>query len=201
MKKYIIYLLFTLLLVGCSGTNPMNLSDEEWERLPSDQKIELREKQYKIDANLRLEREKNRATERKLALKKEIIEQQRLNKIVEHAQIGDIININIYSGYIQNKKHTYQLMPRTFTLTRGEGRYIELSFDSHRFSTTKRVYVEYDNLGNKVTFYPNSPNYTRGAVVLLNDGSWYKEKRYRKIFDRYSHDRVDSMSIGIRYIK
>ena len=190
-----------LAFTGCFRSYPMGLSEKQWERLSTVEQTKLTTQQYELDKKHAIEREKQRRLRMQFLEKQRIAEENRISELYAKAQYKDIVIVNFYRALYQVSKNWYPMQPDTITLVRGEVKKFKINIlRNNRSYRTETIWAKYDIQGTKVTVYLDNPNYRGRSMVILNNGRWYKERRYSKNFlEKYNS--IKDMTIGVRYLK
>lgn len=161
---------------------PMGLSQQEWDSLSPEKKVEFRQKQAAIDeasrrqqAQERLERQKQaqqqQLEEQKLALQ----QQENTRQAYAQALHGDIVTVSIQGGTFEFARKWYSFDPIIFDLIRGESKTVELSNTHNQHSISESMEVRFTDDGNQIFFYSNIYG---NPTSIMNDGSWKAGHRY-----------------------
>ncbi|QKI89899.1 hypothetical protein [Thiomicrorhabdus xiamenensis] len=181
LSRLALLTLFSVLLSACASSNPLGMSDEQWQQLTPDERKELllREQQIRAERSKAQQIANNQA--RELELQRQIEEQKRLDKLYAAPQNGNVIRVNIMGGSFQRDKQHYKIMPQSYTLARGE-RYeidIELRDAANGRLRDLPAYLHYrpDGAGVELSLhYQNSSDQLR----FLNDGDWQCGSHYQQ---------------------
>ena len=194
--RYIFYLCVALFFIGCSTKYPMGLNEEQWLQLSSQEQLELTKQQQMLDHQIALEREK----QRQLALKLELKEQERIDKLYQNATIGDIVVVNFESGAALSSREKLPIIPQAVVLARGETKEIDLQLQRGNHTRVQRVYLHYANQATQVEISLNPPNQRVNKIVLLNDGRWNRGTKYPKQnLEVSKYSGLYNLGLSVRY--
>lgn len=201
MQNSIYLILFiSILFSGCASTYPMNFSEEEWSKLSLKEQKNYRVMQYNLDEKRRLEYAKKETLEKQLQLEKQRFEQKRLKLLYKKGKVKDIVIINLYNGHYIDHKKTKQLIPKSITLVRGETRKVDVQLrDSNNYRTTKSLWFSFDQTGNELKISDTEYSHNNSQIVILNNGKWFREKRYKRSIKFNNRQLLKKMVIGVRY--
>lgn len=174
MVRNLFLLFFILTLTACASPYPLGMSEEQWQKLTTDERQTLLVKQQAYDEQQRLERIKTQAKQRELALALELQEEQRLANLHANPSSGDVVMVNLLSGEYRYKNKTFQIQPTTFLIARGETQETRLALrDSKGKSSSERVFLKYNREGTGLYLSLNSPShYNDDRITILRDGRW-----------------------------
>jgi Fe-S cluster biosynthesis and repair protein YggX len=182
-------------LSGCFSSYPMGVSEETWNNLSNEQRVQLSREQAVLEHERALQRQKLEEKQLRIELEK----QQQITKLYENAAIGDIVVVNFESGLLRKSKNEYvQITPQAVVLARGEEKKVTLKAYHNRRTYTKELRVFYDPYATQVQIY--FQNYPDEKAVFLNGGRWDKGQRYgAKSLKPSNYDEVVKLQILIRY--
>ena len=140
MKHLLFSLLLLLLLAGCSS-NPLGISDSDWEMMTPEQQHEARLEQARIDEAERIRRAAAAEARRQeeLRLEKELAERR------ANARFGDIVQCTITDAQGRFGSDWRSANPGAFELVRGQTADIEITRAS-RSSQRARGSASFDGL-------------------------------------------------------
>lgn len=194
--------LLATILSGCA-TNPMGLSDQEWNTLPPARQAELRAEQYRIDEERRIRREEETRQRTALAAKQERERLERIEAIRANARYGDVVTVTLHGGTIRDDANNLPCEPTAFDLVRGEQKQIVVRAQQRRGNYTRVVestlWARLSEDGNTVHF---SAFQTSPSIVIANDGTWERGRTYatgNRGIDRIHNLRLDDMTARIRF--
>lgn len=150
---------------------PMGLSEQEWNLLNPEQKVELRQKQAVIDEARRRQQMQAQMEEQKLALQQQEFARQRYSR----ALYGDIVTVSVQSGTFQFAGKWYPFDPVIFDLIRGESKIVELANTNKQHSLRESISIRFSDDGNQLFFYDDIFG---NPTSIINDGSWKVGHRY-----------------------
>lgn len=195
-------LLLTAILSGCA-TNPMGLSDQEWNALPPARQAELRAEQYRIDEERRIRREEEARKRAELAAQQERERLERIEDIRADARYGDIVTVTLQGGTIRDDGNNLPCEPTAFDLVKGEQKQIVIRAQQRRGNYTRVVestlWARLSEDGNTVHF---SAFQTSPSIVIANDGAWERGRTYplgSRGIDRLHDLRLDDITARIRF--
>lgn len=113
--------LFTLtLLTGCIATNPLQIPDEEWANMSTEQRLRAHEAQAKLDQQ-RSERMAREEERRAAAERQQQAEQARLKRLrYDRASYGDIVQCVLEPGRARQSKGWRSTEPMAFEVMRDD---------------------------------------------------------------------------------
>lgn len=194
--------LLSLLAVGCAS-NPMGLSDQQWNALPPARQAELRAEQYRIDEERRVRREEEARKRAELAAQQERERLERIEAIRANARYGDIVTVTLQGGTIRDDGNNLPCEPAAFDLVKGEQKQIVIRAQQRRGNYTRVVesslWAKLSEDGNTVDF---SAFQTSPSIVIANDGTWERGGTYplgSRGIDRIHDLRLNDMTARIRF--
>ncbi|WP_373019701.1 hypothetical protein [Thiomicrorhabdus sp.] len=200
MKKILLLSVTALLLASCaSNPYPLNMNEEQWQKLTPQERQALLLKQQEYQETQRLERIKADAKQRELDKKLELKEQERLNRLYDHPSGGDVVRINIYSGEYRYKKQVFKLQPFSTLIARGEIKEVDLSMrDYKQRHHRERAYLKYNQDGTGIYLYLSHPShYNNDYIALLRDRSWACGSESRKSFQFSKNEALNNMKFYV----
>lgn len=133
MKTRLHRLFPLLLLTGCVASNPLQIPDEEWAQMDTEQRLRAHEAQARLDqqqAELRAHelRQREAKQARQAALEREQkAERARLRRIrYENAYYGEIVQCVLEPGQARHSKGWRKTDPMAFEVLRGERNWAQL---------------------------------------------------------------------------
>ena len=186
MRLFLLFL-FPLLFTGCFSSFPLNLSEEEYNKLSFEQKIKLREYQAKLDNKRAIEQLKNQREynqqQHDLALKM----QENLQQL--HQSSKEVLYVNIHSGYFDTMKKGYTIQP--FTIRPYEVKKIAVYSNSHYVHHYLWVTLQEEgfyigitpnkNYQHLVSYQSNSNNILKSfypPTIIAYSPKWKREHSY-----------------------
>ncbi|MDG6773651.1 hypothetical protein QCB45_04850 [Thiomicrorhabdus sp. ZW0627] len=200
MKKIVLLSLSTWLLASCaSSPYPLNMSEEQWQKLTPEERHTMLLKQQEYRETQRLESIKANARQRELDKQLELKEQERLNRLYSHPGGGDVVRFNIYGGEYRYKKQIYQLQPFSTLIARGETKEIDLQMrDYKHHNHRERAYLKYNPDGTGIYLYLSHPShYNNDYIALLRDRSWECGAESRQSFQFSKHEALKGMKFYV----
>ena len=152
-------------------------------KLTDEQKSNLLIKQQQHDHQQQLARIEANALNEELRLKKEIMEAERIERLLANPENGNAIMFNITGGLLQKGKRTKYIQEESYVLTRGESKAISLrvSEENSDYDSTEALYLTYDVMGNGVYLYLDEyPDERSKRIALLRNGNWQCGSHYKK---------------------
>ena len=187
-----ILFLFCFVIAGCK-TYPLGMSEEEWESLTPQEKMEARAEQARIDEERRRIAAEKEAERLRIEAERRAAYEAMINERYTHAHYGDIVRVNVHDGQLMFRGKHYAYEPMSFNLIRGEAR--ELIFHrADRPSVTLAVIAHLSDDGHELHFDDDS----RNPVIIRNTG-WDKLQtiHVKEHPNRNAHPR--DVHISIRY--
>lgn len=185
MYKLLFIIPFTLLLSACFSNYPLGMSEKEWKSLTPPERERLLIKQQQYDAEQRLAQIKADAEARKLQHQADMAERQRLERLYQNPDNGNVIMVNILGGQFIDGKRTYNIQEEGYQIARGETLPIKLYLTNPKKNrhSTETVYLQYNINGNAAYLYLDNPKYSSSRysrISLLRDGYWACGTQYNK---------------------
>ncbi|MDG6777331.1 hypothetical protein QCB44_01290 [Thiomicrorhabdus sp. zzn3] len=189
-----------LLLSACaSNPYPLNMTEEQWNKLTPDERKTLLLKQQEYQEQQRLERIKANAKrdEQQMALK--LKEQERLNRLYSNPGNGNVLMVNLLSGEYRSHKKSYQLQPYTTLIARGETKEIELVMrDNKQYTRTERAWLQYNPQGTGIYLYLSYPSdYNHDRITLLRNADWICGSQHKSGFQFSKYEALNHLRIYI----
>jgi hypothetical protein len=197
MKTFLtLFAIITMILLsGCATRYPMGLDEKTWQTLPPAERARLQAEQAKIDAQLRLQRERDRHEERMHELQIEKEKQARITRLYQRAGFGDIVRVNIEGGCYRSYKKCEPYRPVSVILALGETKKVTLR---QRYGN-ENLWIRYDEHGVTIDDDSNLDDFD--AAVLLPE-RWERGRRYRlSLTDPYRKGKttLTNATVFIRY--
>lgn len=200
MKKILFIVALLSLLTACASTYPLGMTEEQWKSITPEERQALLLKQQQYEEQQRAIRMKADAEERKIQLKQEMAERQRLERLYSNPKNGNVIMVNILGGTYQYGKREKSVLEDSYEIARGETKKIQLTLEDpkNRYNSTETVYLQYSLNGNGIYLYLNNPNYNSSKrIALLRDGNWLCGSRYNKNLHT-SYESLTKMSFFVK---
>lgn len=200
MKRFLFVFVIFGLLTACASSNPLGMSDEQWKSITPQERQALLLKQQQYEAEQRAIRIKAAAEERKIQLKQEMAERQRLESLYNNPSDGNVMMINILGGNYKYGKHQKRVLEESYDIARGQTKKIQLSLEDPKkhYNSTETVYLQYSLNGNGIYLYLDNPNYSSSKrIALLRDGNWMCGSRYTKSLNS-SYESLHHMSFFVK---
>lgn len=204
MKKWFTAIsagLFTILLVSCaSSPYPLDMNEEQWQKLSPQERQVLLVKHQAFREAQRLEQIKADAKQRELELALKLKEQERLNTLYSDPVGGNVIMVNLLGGEYRSHKKSYAIQPFSTLLARGETKEIELVMrDAKQRSHTQRAYLKYNGEGTGLYLYLSRPShYNRDYLAVLRDGHWACGSSSRQSFAFSRYETLNNLKIFVQ---
>jgi len=132
-------LLAPLLMSGCAAMNPLNIPDEEWAQMSTQQRLTARQTQAEL-TQARLESDRQRRHhEAQLAAQQAVFEQQEREQRFRQAHYGDILQCELSATRVRGSKGWRFVQPSEFTVMRADTRQIQLYDYKDRVRKTLNV--------------------------------------------------------------
>ncbi len=117
LSKMLLPILLVLILAGCSRY-PMGMSEDEWEHLSPEQKLEMRRQQAELRAREQQERLRAETEKTRIAAELEKARLQTWRELASGMGYGEFIRVNFLSG--EGDFHGYgPIVPDSFLLPIG----------------------------------------------------------------------------------
>ncbi|MDX1347643.1 MAG: hypothetical protein R3189_05280 [Thiomicrorhabdus chilensis] len=193
--------LLTTLLVSCaSSPYPLDMNEEQWQKLSPQEREVLLIKHQEFRETQRLEQIKANAKQQELEMALKLKQEERLNKLYSDPAGGNVIMVNLLGGEYRSHKKSYSIQPFSTLLARGETKRIELVMrDAKRRSNTERAYLKYNVEGTGLYLYMSRPSdYNRDYIAVLRDGHWACGSSSRKSFAFSSYEALNNLKIFVQ---
>lgn len=199
MRQFLLFLL-PFLLIGCFSSYPMGVSEDVWHNLSEKEKLDLAQKQRKLDHELALQREKNKTLEKQKALEIELEKQKQLTKLYENKTLGNIVIINFESGFLKYKDTTLHLVPQAAVVARGETKKIILQAKKKHYTKKFELYIRYDEYATQLEIsFDGFGGHNEEKLVILNSGRWDRGQRYKNRVLNEGYYELENLHMLIRY--
>ncbi|HEY9017274.1 hypothetical protein [Thiomicrospira sp.] len=162
--RYFMLLLFTLGLMACGPYHPMGISDEEWQTLTPDQRMQAREQQAEVDKARAAERaEKARIRAEKEAREQAIIAERRANP-----QYGERVQCILSAGQAKLNRKWRNIEPVAVDLVIGESQAIDVRhLRDGRTRYSRTGYASFDGQRVNLCLHSNSSPTSNYCASLL----------------------------------
>ncbi len=109
MKLFYLLIILTFFLKGCFSSYPLNLSKEEYSQLNLQDKLKVKERQAKLDNQLRIQKVQKKREENKYAHELALIEKEKVERLYNKSD--EKLYVSISNGSIKYLKKGYFIKP------------------------------------------------------------------------------------------